>query len=273
MAQTHPHPHAPPVGALLRDWRTRRRLSQLELASLAGVSARHLSFVETGRARPSREMVLHLADHLAVPLRERNALLVAAGYAPTYNATDIDAPEMDAVRSAIQQVLAGHEPYPAILVDRRWNLVASNAAAFLLVEGVAPWLLEPPVNVLRVSLHPEGLAPRICNLAEWTDHIVGGLHRQIAVTGDEELKALADELESYGQASRYSPEAPRSIAIPLLLRDGDDVLAFVTTIATFGTAIDITLAELAIEAFLPADSTTAEALHARANGNKTMAFG
>jgi transcriptional regulator with XRE-family HTH domain len=263
MTQTPTKAHAPTVGGLLRDWRTRRRLSQLDLATESGVSARHLSFVETGRARPSREMVLHLADHLAVPLRERNALLVAAGYAPTYHATDLDAPEMGAVRDAIHQVLTGHEPYPAILVDRRWNLVAANAAAFVLVDGIAPWLLEPPVNVLRASLHPEGLAPRIVNLAEWTDHIIGGLRRQIAVTGDDELRDLAEELSSYGPEDGYSPEGPPSIAIPLLLRAGDETLAFVTTIATFGTALDITLAELAIEAFLPADAATAKALHAR----------
>jgi transcriptional regulator with XRE-family HTH domain len=261
---------APTVGSLLRDWRTRRRLSQLELAADAGISARHLSFVETGRARPSREMVLHIAEHLAVPLRERNALLVAAGYAPTYNATDIDAPELGAVRNAIQQVLNGHEPYPAILVDRRWMLVAANGAASVLVEGVAPWLLEPPINVLRASLHPEGLAPHIVNLGEWTDHIVGGLRRQIAVTGDEDLLALAEELEGYGHGSRYSPEAPRSIAIPLLLRVGETTLSFVTTIATFGTALDITLAELAIEAFLPADTATAEFLRAHAGTNESM---
>jgi transcriptional regulator with XRE-family HTH domain len=252
----------------LREWRTRRRLSQLELASDAGISARHLSFVETGRARPSREMVLHLADHLDVPLRERNALLVAAGYAPTFHATDLDAPEMRVVREAIDQVLAGHEPYPAILVDRRWTLVAANTAATVLVDGVAPSLLEPPINVLRASLHPEGLAPRIVNLAEWTAHIVGGLRRQVAITGDDELRALEAELIGYaasmGTSAPPPAEAPRSIAIPLLLRTGDDVLAFITTIATFGSALDVTLAELAIEAFLPADPATASALRARA---------
>ncbi len=186
--------HSAPVGTLLRDWRTRRRRSQLDLASDAGISARHLSFVETGRSRPSREMVLHLAEHLDVPLRARNALLIAAGFAPTYHATDLDAPEMQTVRAAIERVLEGHEPFPAILVDRRWELVAANNAAALLTDGVKPDLLEPPCNVLRASLHPEGLGPRIVNLSEWSEHIIGGLRRQIAVTGDEELRALEEEL-------------------------------------------------------------------------------
>ncbi len=256
------------VGALLKEWRTRRRLSQLDLANAAGISARHLSFVETGRSRPSREMVLHLAEHLDVPLRERNALLMAAGFAPTYHATDLDAPEMEPVRIAIQRVLTGHEPYPAILVDRRWQLVAANSSAAVLVDGVAPELLEPPCNVLRASLHPNGLAPRIENLPEWTDHIVGGLLRQVAVTGDEELQELAAELTGYaaalGAPVRPPTEAPRPIATTLRLRTAEGVLSFVTMIATFGTALDITLAELALETFLPADAATMAALHAHA---------
>jgi transcriptional regulator with XRE-family HTH domain len=242
-------------------------MSQLDLASEAGISSRHLSFVETGRSRPSREMVLHLAEHLDVPLRDRNSLLVGAGYAPTFQASDYDAPEMAAVRRAIDAVLAGHEPYPAILVDRRWTLVAANRAAVLLVEGVAPELLAPPCNVLRASLHPEGLAARIVNLAEWAHHIIGGLRRQVAVTGDEELRELEAELVGYADAQGAAPgpptEAPGAVAIPVRLRSDDGELAFITTIATFGTALDITLAELAIEAFLPADAATAAALHAR----------
>ena len=188
---------APAVGQLLRDWRTRRRLSQLDLANVAGISARHLSFVETGRSRPSREMVLHLADQLDVPLRERNALLIAGGFAPTFHATDFDAPEMQPVREAVDRLLAAHEPYPAILVDRRWTLMAANRAAIVLVDGVAPGLLDPPCNVLRATLHPKGLSSRILNLDEWFDHILGNLRRQIAVTGDDELRALADELMGY----------------------------------------------------------------------------
>jgi transcriptional regulator with XRE-family HTH domain len=256
------------VGQMLRDWRLRRRMSQLELASEAAISARHLSFVETGRARPSREMVLHLAEHLDVPLRERNPLLIAAGYAPTYHATDLDAPEMQSVRAAIDRLLIGHEPYPAILVDRRWELVAANAAATVLVEGVAPELLAPPCNVLRATLHPEGLAPRIANLSQWVDHILGSLRRTIALTGDDELRALEVELSGYatgmGVATDAAFEAPRMVAIPMRLRTDDGELAFVTMIATFGTALDITLSELAIETFLPADDATSSALHRRA---------
>jgi transcriptional regulator with XRE-family HTH domain len=255
------------VGKLLREWRVRRRMSQLDLATRAGISARHLSFVETGRSRPSREMVLHLADHLDVPLRDRNSLLMAAGYAPTYQATDFDAPEMRAVREAIDRLLVGHEPYPAILVDRRWQLVAANRAATVLVDGVAPELLEPPVNVLRTSLHPRGLAARIVNRAEWFDHVLGSLRRQIAVTGDDELRELDAELTGYAVDMGVTPslpvEAPRAIAVPLRIRSDDGELSFVNIIATFGTALDITLAELSLETFLPGDTVTAQILRAR----------
>jgi transcriptional regulator with XRE-family HTH domain len=256
------------VGHMLRDWRVRRRMSQLELATAAGISSRHLSFVETGRARPSREMVLHLAEYLDIPLRERNPLLIAAGYAPSYQATDLAAPEMQAVRAAIDRLLDGHEPYPAILIDRRWELVASNAAAMILVEGVAPELLEPPINVLRATLHPEGLAPRIANLGQWIDHILGSLRRQVAITGDDDLRALEDELAGYaedmGVSADAAREAPGEVAIPMRLRTPSGELAFITMIATFGTALDITLSELSIETFLPADTATAELLHERA---------
>jgi transcriptional regulator with XRE-family HTH domain len=262
----------PTVGHLLRAWRTRRRLSQLDLANEAGISARHLSFVETGRSRPSREMVLHLADRLDVPLRERNALLLAGGFAPTFHATDYAAPEMQAVREAVERILAAHEPFPAILVDRRWNLIAANGAATVLVDGVAPEVLDPPCNVLRASLHPKGLAPRIVNLDEWTAHVLGNLRRQVAVTGDDELRDLADELAGYaeemGVADPRPHEGPRAIApsgiaMPMRLRTDDEELAFITMIATFGTALDITLTELALETFLPADAPTAAALHRR----------
>jgi transcriptional regulator with XRE-family HTH domain len=263
-------PDAPSVGQLLRDWRVRRRMSQLDLATEAGVSARHLSFVETGRSKPSREMVQHLAEHLDVPLRERNPLLMAGGYAPTFQATDFDAPEMESVRDAVERLLRAHEPYPAILVDRRWNLVSANSAAMLLVEGVDPTLLEPPVNVLRTSLHPRGLAPRIINLAQWSDHIVDNLRRTIAMTGDEELRDLETELVGYAREMGVEPapatDAPRAIAIPMRLRPVEATereLQFMTMIATFGTPLDITLAELALETFLPADSYTAAFLHAR----------
>jgi len=258
---------SPAVGQLLREWRVRRRLSQLDLSNVAGISARHLSFVETGRSRPSREMVLHLADHLDVPLRDRNTLLIAGGFAPTFQATDFSAPEMAMVRETIDRLLAAHEPYPAILVDTRWTLVAANAAALVLVDGVAPELLEPPVNVLRATLHPNGLSSRIVNLDVWFDHILGNVRRQVAVTGDDELRALGDELEGYaaelGVTLHPPQEAPREIATPMRLRTDDGDLAFMTMIATFGTALDITLNELAIETFLPADAATATALQRR----------
>jgi transcriptional regulator with XRE-family HTH domain len=258
-----------PIGRLLRDWRLRRRLSQLELASEAGISTRHLSFVETGRSRPSREMLLHLAENLDVPLRERNPLLLAAGYAPTYQATDFDAPEMQSVRDALERLLSAHEPYPAILVDRRWQLVSANTAALVLVEDVAPELVEPPCNVLRASLHPEGLAPRIVNLGPWSAHLIDNLRRQIAVTGDDELRDLERELVGYatdmGIAVPRAVDMPRSVAMPMRLRTEGGELALTTMIATFGTALDITLAELTLETFLPADAATAAALFARMN--------
>ncbi len=251
------------VGALLRGWRQRRHLSQLEVATGAGVSARHLSFIETGRSRPSREMVLYLAEHLEVPLRERNRLLLAAGFAPTYRETDLEAPEMRAVRDALERVLAGHEPYPAVVVDRRWNLVTANRAATVLLDGVDPGLLTPPVNVLRLSLSPAGMAPRIANLGEWADHLLSRLHRQVLLAGDEDLAGLEAELRSYPGIPpvRHGVEGPGEIAVPLRLRSGDrGELRLLSTVATFGTAVDITLAELSIEAFFPADAATAAAL-------------
>src|SRR5262249_25777233 len=169
-----------PVGELLREWRELRRLSQLDLALQAEVSTRHLSFVETGRSRPSRDMVLHLAEELDVPLRERNHLLLAAGYAPVYAETALDAPAMTAVRAAVRQVLAGHEPYPAVVVDRHWNLIDANATVALFTQGLPPELLAPPINVLRASLHPDGFARQIVNLGEWRAHVLGRLRRQVA---------------------------------------------------------------------------------------------
>jgi transcriptional regulator with XRE-family HTH domain len=253
----------PPVGTLLRDWRRRRRLSQLDLALEAGVSARHLSFVETGRSKPSAQMVLHLADQLEVPLRDRNGLLLAAGYAPEYRQRALDEPEMGPVREALDLVLRGHEPYPAVVIDRAWNMVAGNASVAVLTEGVAPELLEPPVNVLRVSLHPDGVAPRIANLGEWRAHLLERLGRQVALTGDEGLAALYAELEGYpAPDDDGAPHASLGdIVVPLRLRRADgEELRFFSTVATFGTAVDITVAELAIESFFPADAATAEAL-------------
>src|SRR3954464_6578456 len=221
----------PTVGAQLRDWRRRRRLSQLDLALEAGVSTRHLSFIETGRSRPSAEMVLHLADQLGVPLRERNQLLLSAGYAPAYAQRDLDAPEMGPVREAIDQVLRGHEPYPAVVIDRHWGMVAGNRAVALLTAGVADHLLEPPVNVLRVSLHPEGMAPRIVNLAEWRAHLLERLGREAVVTGDPALATLHAEIAGYPHLTPApAPHAGAGIAVPLRVRTGDAELRFISTV-------------------------------------------
>lgn len=259
---------APPsrVGVLLREWRSRRRLSQLDLALEAGVSARHLSFVETGRSRPSAEMVLLLAEQLDVPLRDRNQLLLAAGYAPAYGQRGLDDPEMGPVREALDQVLRGHEPYPAVVVDRHWGMVAANEAVGLLLEGVSPDLLEPPVNVLRLSLHPDGVAPRIVNFGEWRGHLLDRLGREAVSTGDPALAALFEELSELPGAEggpRAVPSDSAGIAVPLRLRAGDAELSFISTITTFGTATDVTVAELSIESFFPADAATAEALRRR----------
>lgn len=253
---------APPLGSLLKDWRQRRRMSQLDLALEAGVSARHLSFLETGRSNPSREMVLHLAEELDVPLRERNRMLLAAGFAPAYDERPLEAPELEPVRRAIAQVLTGIEPFPAAVIDRWWNLVAANRQLGVFLEGVAPALLEPPANVLKVSLHPDGMAPRIANLAEWREHLLSRLRREVATTGDARLEQLLEEVEAYPAPPGASPDVPPrgAIAVPLRLTDGDRELTFISTVATFGTAVDVTVAELSIEAFFPADARTAAAL-------------
>jgi transcriptional regulator with XRE-family HTH domain len=238
-------------------------MTQLDLALTAGVSTRHLSFVETGRARPSPEMILHLADHLEVPLRERNGMLLAAGYAPAFPTHSLQAPEMGPARDALERVLRGHEPYPALVVDRHWGLVSANRAVALLTAGVASHLLEEPVNVLRLALHPDGLAPRIANLGEWRAHLLHRLGRQAVVSGDPALAVLYDELAAYpGGEPAAHDLAAGEIATPLRLRVGDRELAFLSTISTFGTAVDVTLAELAIESFFPADRATAELLRA-----------
>jgi transcriptional regulator with XRE-family HTH domain len=255
---------ASPVGELLRDWRQRRRLSQLDVSLEAAVSARHLSFVETGRSRPSRELLLHLAEHLDVPLRERNAMLLAGGYAPVYGQTPLDDGAMAPVRAALDKILAAHSPFPAVIVDRRWDLVTANEPAMaLLTDGVAPALLSPPVNALRVSLHPDGLAPRIANLAEYGAHLLDRLRRQAAASHDPGLLELLDELRGYpGVEEGHSEEPADLLFVPLRLRTLHAELTFFSTIATFGTALDVTLAELAIESFFPADRETEAALRA-----------
>jgi len=257
----------PAIGALLRDWRRRRRMTQLDLALEAGVSARHLSFIETGRSAPSADMVKHLAEQLDVPLRERNQLLLAAGYAPAYGQRDLDEPEMGPVREALDRVLAGHEPFPAVVVDRHWGMVAGNSAIGLLTAGIAGHLLEPPVNVLRVTLHPEGMAPRIANLAEWRAHLLDRLGRQAVVSGDPALFALHEELAAFPGSGTGTPPARApdlaagEIAVPLRLRHEGGELRFISTVTTFGTAVDVTVSELAIEAFFPADAATAQVLY------------
>jgi transcriptional regulator with XRE-family HTH domain len=247
-------------GTMLRTWRSTRRMSQLELASAAGVSSRHLSFIETGRARPSREMVVHLAEQLDVPLRERNGLLTAAGFAPLYRETPLTAPEMDAARAAVDLILERH-PYPAIAVDRRWDLVNANAQALALVEGVDPALLGPPLNVYRVSLHPDGLRPRIENFDEYADHLLARLQHQVAVSADDDLVELLDEMRGYVGRRHPTVTVPSAqVLLPMRLRMGDHVLSMMSTISVFGTPVDITLAELALEMFFPADAQTAALL-------------
>lgn len=258
-----------PFGAHLRHWRTRRRLSQLDLAQEAEVSTRHLSYVETGRAAPSREMVLRLAERLDVPLRERNALLVAAGFAPMYRQRSLDDPAMASARRAVDLVLKGHEPFPALAVDRHWNLVAHNALVPMLMAGAAPELVKAPINVLRLSLHPDGLASRIANLAQWRAHLLERLQQQIAATGDTVLQALHDELEAYPspQVSHDTPATDTELSgvvVPFQLATPNGVLSFISTTTIFGTPVDVTLQELAVESFFPADAQTAAALAALA---------
>jgi transcriptional regulator with XRE-family HTH domain len=250
-----------PVGELLRGWRERRRLSQLELANRAEVSTRHLSFVETGRSQPSRQLVLHLSEQLGVPLRERNVLLTAAGYARVYGETDLSAPEMRATRAAIDTLLRGHEPYPAVVVDRVWNLVAANAGVAALLAGVDPVLLTPPVNVFRVSLHPRGLAARVVNLPEVRAHLLARLARQVEATADPQLARLYEEVRGYPPGEPADPGPGPDVVIPVRLRagPGGGELSFFTTVATFGAPADVTLEELAIELFFPADEQTRRA--------------
>jgi transcriptional regulator with XRE-family HTH domain len=252
-----------PVGEMLRSWRRRRSLSQLELSLNAGVSSRHLSFLETGRARPSREMVLHLAEELEVPPRERNTLLLAAGFAPLYTERSLQEPEMELVRGAIDRFLRAHEPYPALVVDRHHDLLASNDALGMLLEGVSPELLEAPANALRIALHPRGMAPRTLNFGEWSAHLMQRLHREMQITADPRLESLHDELAGYPGVELTPPQGvvqAQDIVLPVRLRDGDRELAFFSTLSTFGTAVDITLAELSIEAFYPANAHTANRL-------------
>jgi transcriptional regulator with XRE-family HTH domain len=251
------------VGRYLREWRQRRRMSQLDLALEAEISTRHLSFVETGKAQPSREMVLNLCDRLEVPLRERNTLLVAAGYAPVFPQRTLADPALRQARAAVDLVLKGHEPYPALAIDRHWTMIAANRAVTPLLAGVQQALLAPPVNVLRLSLHPEGLAPRIANLAEWRAHLLERLRQQIEITADATLIALREELRGLpAPIMRTPPPADRfaGVVVPLQLVGEGGTLSFLSTTTVFGTPVDVTLSELAIESFFPADAATAQAM-------------
>ena len=250
----------PTVGKLIREWRTRRNLSQMALASDSAVSTRYLSFIETGRARPSREMVLHLAEQLDVPLRERNRLLLAAGFAPFFPQRSLEDQQLTPVREALDRFLDAHRPYPAAIVDGHWNLVAANDGIALMTRGVAPELLEPPANVFRIALHPEGMAPRILNFEEWSGHVISRVRRQAALTGDQVMVELYEELSGYPGVSL---DHVIDSSVPLVLhrlRLADEELSFFSTVTTFGTATDITLAELSLEAFYPADERTKRAL-------------
>lgn len=254
------------AGDLLRTWRQRRRLSQLELAMQAEISQRHLSFVESGRSSPSRDMILLLAEQLSIPLRERNALLVSAGFAPVYRERPLGDPELAPARAAVDLVLKGQEPLPALAVDRHWNLVAMNAAAPVLMTGLPASLLTPPLNVLKVSMHPDGLAPRIENYEQWRAHVFMRLAQQIDASFDPKLAALLDELRSYPKPRPAPARAPRaqldmgSVAVPFQLRTEHGLLSFISTTTVFGTPVDITLSELAIEQFFPADEATTRIL-------------
>ena len=267
----HPLPHRAVTpgpasfGDHLRTWRQQRHLSQLELADEADISTRHVSFMETGRTNPSRDMVLRLCERLAIPLRERNALLVAAGYAPMYRERALDDPALAAARQAVELVLKGHEPCPSIALDRCWNVVAANRAAqALLAAHVSPELLAPPVNVFRLSLHPDGLASRIANLAQWRHHLFERLRQQIQATADPALLALQAELREYPAPEESPPLVMAGemlgVVMPFCFESVHGMLSLISTTTIFGTPVDVTLQELAVESFFPADAFTAQVL-------------
>jgi transcriptional regulator with XRE-family HTH domain len=253
------------VGHHIREWRQRRRMTQLDLALHAEISTRHLSFLETGKAQPSRGMVLHLCERLGVPLRERNTLLIAAGYAPTFVRRRLDDPALKPARAAVEQVLHGHEPYPALAIDGHWTMVSANRAVARLLAGLPASLLKPPLNVLRLSLHPEGLAPRIANLAEWRAHLLNRLRQQIELSADTALESLMKELRGYPAPISLvrmpsTANAFGGLIVPLRLSTDAGTLSFFSTTTVFGTPVDVTLSELAIESFFPADDATARTL-------------
>ncbi|MFG2884296.1 helix-turn-helix domain-containing protein [Streptomyces sp. NPDC048297] len=256
------------VGPLLRSWRERRRVSQLELALRADSSARHISFIETGRSRPSEEMVLRLAGHLDVPVRERNALLLAAGYAPHYPETPLDDPSLDALRDGMERLIQGYEPYPALVVDATYTVIAANRGIAMLLEGVPEELTTPAPNAMRLTLHPEGLAPRIRNLPEWRGHLLAQMEREIALHRSDDLRALYEEVSAYlvpeaAEAGEPAEPVPY-FALPLRIEHDGRILSFVSSISTFNTPMDVTVAGLAIETFLPADPATVKYLQTQA---------
>jgi transcriptional regulator with XRE-family HTH domain len=261
------------IGQQLRSWRERRRVSQLDLSLQAGISARHLSFVETGRSRPSSGLIMRLSEELDVPLRDRNALLLAGGFAPVYPEHNLDAPSLSAVTEAMRQVITAHMPNPALAVDGHWELIEANDALAALTGGSAAHLLEPPVNVLRLSLHPDGVAPRIANLGQWREHVLGRVRRQADRTGDPFLAELFEELRGYpgdGDGVAAGPHVPETgaeeVVVPMRIRFGDEELSFLSTTTVFGSPLDITVAELAIESFYPADERTAAVMRAAQAG-------
>ncbi|MFI6361851.1 helix-turn-helix domain-containing protein [Nocardia sp. NPDC050630] len=253
-----------PVGALLREWRLRRRLSQLDLSVQSGISTRHVSFVENGRTIPSPAMVERFAEHLDIPLRERNRLLVAAGYAPTYQHRALDDPDLVQARTAVRRVLDAHEPFPALAIDRQWNLLFANTAADVFFEGVAAELLEPPINMMRIGLHPKGFAPRVRNIEQVRGFLLPRLARQAELSGDPVLAALHRELSAFTSEGVFPQVDPSEVALPIQLEHRGTQLSLFNTIMRFGAAFDVTLDEIAIESYFPADQTTSAYLHALA---------
>ena len=258
------------IGPLMRDWRTRRGRSQLDLSLDVGVSTRHLSYVETGKSRPSPELVMAVAEHLEVPLRERNTMLLAAGFAPRYSDRGLDAPAMGRIVAGLQRMLDAHDPYPGVVVDRQWNVVLANGAAAALTTGLPAEVIDPQVNVFRMCLHPAGLAARTANFAEWAGYLLGQLRRTIVLTGDEHLVAIEDEVLAYPNIAALTRRGPApggeepAILVPFdLLADDGTTWSFFTTLTTFGTPLDVTLDELSVELFFPADDVTDRALRVR----------
>ncbi|MGQ4382547.1 helix-turn-helix domain-containing protein [Streptomyces sp. SAS_270] len=259
------------IGELLRQWRHRRRLSQLDLAIAADVSARHVSLVETGKSNPSAEMVLRLADQLDVPLRERNRLLLAAGFAPRYAERSLDDGALSAARDAVERVLRAHEPYPAVAFDRRWNIVMTNRAVEPFFADVDPALLRPPINLVRLGLDPRGFAPLVVNLADVRLMFRSRIRRQLAAAPDAELTALYEELLEPDSEDASSRSVASDVVIPMILRfDGRELRLF-STITTFGTPMDITLDEVAIESYYPADAESAAYFEASDGGARATA--